>query len=362
MKPIDNLARLFRSQKHNWLSDSSEVLDEIPVALIAADADQTISFANRRALKTFGYQANDLLGKKVHELLPGSGHQPTTPQNPGTITVKSDEEGLRQDGARFPVRVHLRKIGTADLPITFLAIEDLTKERELERMKQEFFAMVSHDMRTPLSAVAGNVTLLTEGVFGTLPEQVAETLNKTDLMLKRLIKLINDLLLIEKLSSGTFEVDIKPTTANKFIEEALATVAHSADEHNVTFVFNTAHAKDVQVIADCDRIVQVLVNLMSNAIKFSRPGGTVYVKCAVELEFMRISVVDQGKGITLSQQMTIFEKFKQADSVADTKAGGIGLGLAISKSIIEQHGGSIGVISNEGAGSEFWFTLPLNNA
>jgi PAS domain S-box-containing protein len=330
----------------------------MPVALFIADAAGLIKFANRRACKTFGYELDELQGKNVRELLPREAGA-ALPEHPGTVTAKSEEFACRKNGTQFPASLHLRKIGPKDDELTLIAVEDLTKERELAQMRNDFLAMISHDLRAPLTALNGTISLLKDGTYGELPAPAMATLDSADDTLKKMVRLVNDLLQIEKMSSPNFSLAAKETRVADLFESALSIVGAAADKRDLVFVFETAEVSELKVRMDEDRIVQVLVNLMSNAVKYSPDGTQIKVRCKRFEKVLRFEVEDEGPGIPANAQELIFEKYRQIDAEADSRRGGAGLGLAIAKLIIEQHNGKIGVQSSGSHGTLFWFTLPI---
>lgn len=237
----------------------------------------------------------------------------------------------------------------------FCVGHDVTERKELERIKQEFLAMVSHDLRTPLTAISGTLSLFTDGVFGQLPPQAVKSAETASNSVSRLIRLINDLLDVEKLEAGKLEIATETVAVDMLIERSLDAIEQFAARHNVTV---DVEASGLTVLADPDRIIQVLVNLLSNAVKYSAKGGQVEVTANTSDDQVRIAVCDHGRGIPEQFRRTIFERFTQVE-IADAKVrGGTGLGLPICRALIELHEGRIGVESEEGKGSTFWFTLP----
>ena len=339
-----------------WLADAASILQEMPVALVVTDPAGTVKYVNARACKTFGFKSSELLGLNVQQLIP------TVVGQSALATVKSESQGRRKDGTIFPARLHMKSIGTSADPMSLLAVEDLTVEREAEHLRHQFLAMISHDLRSPISSVLGMVDLLGLGHFGELPGKANEALAFIVPVLRRVNKLITDLLLVEKLSSSTFQLSIVPTPIEDFIEPSMSSVSVDAEQRGITIRFDSPQIKDTHVLADCDRVVQVLINLLSNAVKYAPSDSIVSIRCELQDQFAKISVLDQGMGVPQHQQASIFEPYKQANPLADTASGGTGLGLAICKQLIEGHGGKIGVTSAEGQGSEFWFTLPAYEA
>lgn len=230
---------------------------------------------------------------------------------------------------------------------------------EAARRKQELMSMVSHDLRTPLTSVHASLTLLSEGVFGQLPARVLKEIITAENNTTRLIGLINDLLDIEKIEAGQLRVELKESQIDLLFERSIEAVKAFADKQCVKVEIEFC---GLVVYADPERVIQILVNLISNAIKFSPPESTVKL-CALSRDGMVvIQVIDKGRGVPAKLKNAIFERFQQVE-VADAKEkNGTGLGLTICKSLVELQGGRIGVESEEGFGSTFWFALPMTKA
>lgn len=224
------------------------------------------------------------------------------------------------------------------------------------RHKQELIAMVSHDLRTPLTSVQASLTLLSEGALGELSARVNKEVRVAENNTSRLINLINDLLDIERMEAGKLDMYMVEARLDDIFEQAVDTVGKFAEQHGIAIL---AADTNLKVYADADRIVQVLVNLISNAVKFSPKDTSITLDAMLSSgDVIEVTVKDQGRGIPADQQESIFQRFQQV-SVADAKQRkGTGLGLAICKAIVDGHGGTIGVRSIEGQGSTFFFTLP----
>jgi PAS domain S-box-containing protein len=238
----------------------------------------------------------------------------------------------------------------------FLVMHDITDRKELERAKQEFVNMISHDLRSPLTSLKVTLDLFLNGVFGDQTSKATARLQAMDESITRLIRLISDLLDVEKFEAGQMQLNVQPTDAKQIVEIAVDSVHGMAEAQKVEL---KAIPNNMTVSADADRIVQVLVNLISNAIKFSPPNSTVEVRSLVRDGFGEFRVIDKGRGIPASHVNQVFERFKQVDIKDSTEKKGTGLGLAICKNIVEAHGGTIGVDSEAGVGSQFWFRLRL---
>lgn len=228
--------------------------------------------------------------------------------------------------------------------------------KEAQEVRKAFVAMVSHDLRSPLTSVSGYLELLEMGIMGDLSPQAMDGLGKARTNVTRLIRLINDLLDLEKMESGTIKLNLDAASMKKILDDSCEAVSVTAERASV--ILERAY-EDWELTADADRVVQVVVNLLSNAIKFAPENSVVRVVMKTLGDGgVEVRVIDQGRGVPEKYKDLIFERFRQVDDTDHTKKGGTGLGLPICKAIIEQHGGSIGVDSEEGRGSEFWFRLP----
>lgn len=230
------------------------------------------------------------------------------------------------------------------------------KEDEINRMKQDFLSMVSHDLRTPLTSVQIFLHLLTSEAYGSTNPEIAGRAEAAERNVARLVDMVSNLLNMEKLEEGSVELDRRNTQVSQLFEQAVDSLREFADRHEVTIVVEPC---DATIFVDNDRMVQVLVNLLSNAIKFSPQGGSVRLIGRADSDFLEISVVDQGRGIPENMREAIFQKYKQVEGADATHRKGTGLGLAIARALVETHGGTLGVTSEEGKGSTFWLRLPM---
>jgi len=234
------------------------------------------------------------------------------------------------------------------------------KSRQLEvasRHKSEFLANMSHELRTPLNAIIGFSEVLIERMFGDLNEKQDEYLKDIYASGQHLLSLINDILDLSKIEAGRMELDLTDLHVPDAIENALVLVRERASRRGID-LGRAVHERLRTVPADARKVKQVLLNLLSNALKFTPEGGRVDVSARVRDDVAEISVRDTGVGIAVEDQETVFEEFRQVGA-ADTKVEGTGLGLALSRRFIELHGGKIWVQSEVGRGSTFTFTLPL---
>ena len=232
--------------------------------------------------------------------------------------------------------------------------QTVARLKEVERLKNGFLSTVSHELRTPLTSIRGSLGLLASGAVGALSGEVLEIVAVAERNAVRLMALINDILDLERLDTGTIELQFAPVPVASILRRAMESLPASQQRHAFTV---EAPAVSPVMWADADRIVQVVVNLLSNAVKFSPPGGVVTIGVAPGENWVEFRVTDRGRGVPVAYHRAIFERFRQVETSDARERGGTGLGLAICKSIIEQHGGTIGVESEEGRGSTFWFRV-----
>jgi signal transduction histidine kinase len=241
----------------------------------------------------------------------------------------------------------------AELDSVFHAVTD--ELRRAEERKQQFVSMIGHDLRTPLSALQVTLALIAKGSYGTLSERGQTRATNAGNSLNRLIKLINDLLDLERLEAGAFTFSLAKLNAATLIEYSNNSVEQLAEKQGVKLL---SEALDLEFEGDFDRLAQVLINLISNAIKFSPLNGKVVVRSVDLTDHVRFEIVDNGPGIPPSEREKIFSRFYQLDSDDAHQLGGSGLGLAISKALIELHEGVVGVRDCQNGGSIFWFQVP----
>ena len=239
----------------------------------------------------------------------------------------------------------------------FCVIHDDSERKTAERMKQEVVAMITHDLRTPLSTIRNFLEMLDADMYGDLSEKGKKMLTLADRNSARMLSLINDLLDVEKIKAGMMELTLAETKISTVLDQCAQSVASLAEPNKITIKVSS---EDLLVRADEDRLARVITNLLSNAIKFSPEGSTIFLSAKLDGQFAQISVKDEGRGIPEEMITTIFDRFTQVMESDSRAKGGSGLGLAICKALVELHGGTITVVSPAGQGATFSFTLPIS--
>jgi len=264
-------------------------------------------------------------------------------------------EGRRADGSLFPLELVITGTVVDGEPL-FIAIgQDVTERKEIERLKDEFISVVGHELRTPLTSIRGSLGLLEGGIAGELPDEAAEMVSIARSNTDRLVRLVTDILDIERIEAGRADLELRSVTARELLDTARRVVQAVADDAGVPLETDDAGGA---VLADPDRIVQALTNLIGNALKFSPAGAPVRISAREEGGSVRFTVADQGRGIPPEQLEAIFERFRQVDASDRREKGGTGLGLAIARAIVDEHGGRIWAESQLGSGTRFHVTLP----
>jgi PAS domain S-box-containing protein len=238
-------------------------------------------------------------------------------------------------------------------------VRDITERKRAEERISDFYAMVSHELRTPMASIKGSLLLLERQKAGELPAPAVDLILLARKECDRLIRLINDMLDIKTLQVGKLEIYRQYLRAGDLVEQTIANILPLAAERNIKVTPEVR--TDAQLFADRDRIVQVLTNLLSNALKFSPPGSEIVVSVEKNGEQVRCAVTDQGEGIAVEDQEHVFKIFERVGPREAPERRGTGLGLPISKGIIDEHGGRIDFVSAKGRGSTFWFELPIHS-
>lgn len=329
------------------------IIDHAVDVICSIDRQYNFLVVNNASERVTGYAPSALIGRPVEAFVSAASME----------YIKESTAAMQHEGSIRELEVEFVTSRGVVLDMVwsshwsdveqslFCIMHDVSARKKLERMKQEFVRMVSHELKTPLCSAQMCLSMLSEGMYGELDVDGVEAVRGTEEGVARLVRLVNDLLDAEKMQAIQLLVRPRVTLVDKLIQEAHRAVEGFARESNVRLILEPPLG--VYSLADSDRIVQVLVNLITNAVKYSNPGGDVSIGAVVTDDRVRFHVADRGKGIPAHLHNAVFEKFVQIDP----RGGGVGLGLPISKEIVERHGGTMGLESDNGC--RFWFTLPL---
>ncbi len=342
------------------------LLNSVGDGIYGVDRTGLITFVNPAAAHALGFGSTELIGRDAHALF----HAPLPDGSPAPIegcyiteairqrVVTSAEDDLytRADGLQIPVEVTATPLIEEDAVTGAVVVfRDVTQRREVDRMKSEFVSMVSHELRTPLTSIRGALGLLSGGALGPLAPNAGRMVDIALESSDRLTRLINDILDIERIEAGVVSMKLAFHPIAELISTATSQVQLLAEQSEIAI---SVDAAPTRVFVDADRVVQTLVNLVGNAIKFSPNQTTVWIEALERGTFVEVAIHDQGRGIPEGKLEEIFARFQQVDSSDARAKGGSGLGLAISRSLVERLGGRIWAENNPAGGATFRFTLP----
>ena len=342
------------------------LLDSVADGICGIDRHGMVSFANPAAGRLMGAPAAQLTGKPIHELLHGSARggnrcasdcalRRATSQQ---VATAGEDTIYRMDGTAVPAEYFFTPImDQGRFSGSVLSFRDISQRYALDRLKDEFISTVSHELRTPLTSIRGALGLLTSGILGQINDKAANLLRIAVTNSDRLVRLINDILDLERIQSGREPIMFRQMQLSEVVRQAIEGMQPVADAAGVQLIHDTTQ---VEISGDPDRLLQVLTNLLSNAVKFSPPGSGVSVMMRPGASGVTLSVIDQGRGIPADKLEAIFGRFQQVDASDSRQKGGSGLGLAICRSIVTQHSGRIWAERNPVRGSTFRLFLPYN--
>ncbi|MBE9059804.1 ATP-binding protein [cf. Phormidesmis sp. LEGE 11477] len=374
------------------------ITNNLPVLIAYIDRHQRYQFNNQRYEQWLGRSPVDITGQSIQQVMGTAHYQSIRPYIEAVLAgeqVTYESELTFQDGRDRSVSVtYIPHLETAKDSFAsqadhesgskngrqkstqvkgfFALTTDISDRKAIERMKDEFIAVVSHELRTPLTSIHTSLKLLATGLLGNLREEGQEMLTVADENTDRLVRLVNNVLDLQRIEAGEVTIDAYACDTAELIEEAVETIQTMAQQHHIKI---RVHAESLSIWADPDYIVRTLTNLLGNAIKFSAAGSVVHLsvettdpalvnsalaKQSTDRETALFCVRDHGQGIPHEKLDSIFERFQQVDSSDSRKKGGTGLGLTICRKIVEQHGGEIWAQSQLGQGSCFFFTVPLS--
>jgi protein-histidine pros-kinase len=348
--------------------------------MVVTDRQGLIVLVNAQAEKLFGYGRVELLGKAIEELVPPTyrnrhlGHRDGYLQNPRVRPMGAglDLYGLRKDGSQFPVEISLSPIKIQGETYVSSAIRDISARKQIENAlheknvelqnanlaKDRFLASMSHELRTPLNAIIGFTGTLLMKLPGPLNEEQERQLTVVDSSARHLLSLIDDILDLAKIESGTVSVNLEPVSVSTVAHRVADSLRAMAEEKQLRLTLELP-PEEIVAVTDHRALQQILLNLANNAIKYT-DAGSVFIKLArvEKIHCIEISVTDTGIGIREEDQARLFQAFEQLDTSSTRRFHGVGLGLHLSRRLAELIGATLECTSTYGEGSTFTVSLP----
>ena len=330
-----------------------------PIAIADYESGRVLEI-NKSFLQMSNYDAAEVVDRNIEQIYSGSAFAVYKQ----ALSKLDTQDFVRNLELEFPtksgqIKILLLSMELIELDGSKCTLQILNDITERKRLENEFISLVSHELRTPMTSTIGALDLLNSGRLGTLSDRGKNILQVAIRNSERLIRLVNDILDLERMKSGKIAIEPSACNLKNLMVQAAETMQAMAAKERVQLIVEPC---DVVLNLDSDRILQTFTNLLSNAIKFTEPGGVVRLTAKVEDSICQIIVRDTGRGIPEDKLESIFERFQQVDASDSRSKGGTGLGLAICRHIIEEHNGRIWVESILGQGSTFYINLPLNKS
>ncbi len=364
------LIKVFEDRMLNRLEErenyTTSILQGIKEGIITLTNNNCIESFNSRVSDIFGYDETDLTNNSIELLIPDFKNlYRKTIKEAEALTdsigkIQSVElDAITQTGTKFPVEVYLTNIIYDDETKTIVVIRDISERKKVDTLKDEFIATISHELRTPITAIHGSLKLLLSGIVGEIPDKYTKMIEIAENNSVRLLNLVNDILDLEKIKQNKMEFNMEISEVIPLVKNSIDMNRPYGKQFQVEYMLKSnINLQGYKIKVDRSRFMQIFSNLLSNAAKFTLSGDVVEIIIDKDDDNIKFFVIDHGRGIPEESQKKLFRKFNQVDASSSRKRGGSGLGLSITKAIIEKMGGEIGFTSEEGAGTSFYFTLP----
>lgn len=347
------------------------ILSGIGDAVFAINTDKEIILFNTAAEKISGYSESEAIGKPYDQVLKFILEKDSSVAcdfidnalKGVAGTMSAQTLIVRKDGSTLPVADSAAPIWTNNKEILGVVIvfRDVTKEHQLAKLKDEFVSLASHELRTPMTAIKGFISMILEGDFGTVPQKLQEPLADIGQSADRLIHLVNDMLNVSRIEAGRLKFNLQAVQPLVLVKEVVNSLQPIAKEKKLILTVDSTVSDDSMIQADSNKVKQILHNLIGNSLKFT-DKGSITVKILAQKDMIEFQVIDTGVGIAATDQEKLFNKFQQISTSQAGKPAGTGLGLYLSRELVERQGGKMWISSSEvGKGSTFSFTLPMTN-
>ncbi|MCW9005968.1 MAG: PAS domain-containing sensor histidine kinase [Gammaproteobacteria bacterium] len=365
----------------------SDIIFSSAEAIITIDGSGAIELFNPAAEKLFSYSADEVIGKDVSIIMPvdeREAHKQYVEKSDlyetRIIHKVRELQGLRKDGSCFPLELNVSRMKHHSEPHYIGVCRDITERMEIEKnraeaqhavelalidaekasqAKSQFLSSMSHELRTPLNAVIGFSQIIQMNAENNLTEDQLKNVGEIENAGNHLLQLINDVLDLSKIESGYLDLNIEPVALTDLMSQCEIIISPLLEKYRIIYDYDREKCDQIIFNTDHLRLKQVLLNLLTNACKYNKPGGKVKTHCELNNDSLRISVIDTGMGINNSEIKELFEPFNRMGAECG-QIEGTGIGLNITLKLVELLGGNLGVESTLGKGSHFWIDLPLN--
>ena len=354
LEDIEEERKKTEAEKNKTLAIITHFADGI----LVFDKEDRLSLLNPKVEEIFEVKSKEILNLSLSQLSKFPNFLPLL-----ELLKKKEKELFRKElklrenlileVSVIPIKAKSEIIGT------LVVLHDVTRKKIIERMKTEFVSIAAHQLRTPLSAIKWTLKMLLDGDLGEITEEQREFVNKAYRANERMIKLINDLLNVARIEEGRYLYKLSSLSIEPLVRKIVESLKQEAERKKIKLEFKKPKKKLPKLMLDAEKISLAIQNLVENAIKYTPAGGKVTVSLKVENEEVVFSVKDTGVGIPKEQQDRVFSKFFRGANVMRMETEGSGLGLFITKNIIEAHGGRIWFQSKEGKGTTFYFAIPF---
>jgi two-component system, OmpR family, sensor histidine kinase VicK len=337
----------------------TRMLEELQDEVFLYDVDELkISYMNKSALARCEWTAEEALGRPIADTAANFSvphfRAHVAPLMDGSRDVVSIETTHEKGPVEISTRIY---VGPNGNEVFLSVLRDTSERKKLKAVKMNTLATVSHELRTPLTSIKGALRLVQSGVAGELSSEIKSMIDIASRNSDRLLDMVNDILVLEKMNANKVDFTLEETDLAAVVMDAVSINKGFGDELGVSFVYDPLPPRSL-VAGNSDRLMQVMTNLMSNAAKYSPPGGTVHVGVRNQGKTLRVYVTDNGPGVPEDARATIFDSFTQFSAADGTTRSGTGLGLQICKKIVARHHGSISYESDPGKETTFYFDLP----
>jgi PAS domain S-box-containing protein len=344
----------------------SAVLNTVGESILTLDGAGRIIMVNQALEQLFGYKQSELLGRHLARLVPACSHAQEqgslatwlAGQNPSALGRRIQLEGQAKHGRTFPIEICINEMSLGDELCYAGSIRDLSDQMEYDRLRDEFVGTVSHELRTPLASIMGWTETLLTGHPGPLNDQQRRFLDIIYGSSVRLNRLIEEILTVSRIQRGTLRLNREAVYPSQIFAMLRDTIGKLAERQQIQVRIDDTWPADQPIVGDANLLEQTLGSLLSNAVKFSATGSEVQVHSMAVHGAWRVEVVDHGMGIPEADMPRLFQRFMRGSNARQAQIQGPGLGLYVSKAIVEGHGGEITLTSREGVGTTVWFEIP----